>query len=92
MGMTEDEILERVMNAKPLDVVCDKCGSDQITEISYGVPAWLQVDHPIDPRITALVEQHRIVLGGCIHSKDSPKFFCRDCGNKFGSLGAENRL
>ena len=85
MERIENEIIEIVMSAKPLDVVCDKRGSDEITDISYGLPAWLQVDYPIDPRITALVKEHRIVLGGCVHSKGSPKYFCRDCGNKFGS-------
>ena len=86
MGRIEDETVERVMNGKSLDVVCDKCGSSQITKISYGLPGWFHIDRPIDPRITALLDERRIVLGGCIRSEDLPKYFCRDCENKFGTL------
>ena len=41
MGEIEDRVLKRVKNVKPLGIVCSKCGSDEITEISYGTPAWL---------------------------------------------------
>ena len=51
MGEIEDRVLKSVINAKSLGVVCEECGSEEITEISYGLPAWLTVDKPIDPRI-----------------------------------------
>ena len=84
MGQMEDEEVERVLNAKPLGVVCEKCGSDKITKISYGLPAWLNVDEPVDPRIQELLEERLIVRGGCTIFDDSPKYFCRECKYKFG--------
>lgn len=67
-----------------ISVKCEKCGSDKITEISYGLPGWLTVDDERDPRIKELLNERLIVLGGCIISADSPKYFCRNCKTKFG--------
>jgi len=86
MGWIEDDVVNRVINAKPLGIVCNKCGSEEITEISYGLPGWIIVDEPIDPRIQSLIDESRIVLGGCVISEDSPKYFCRKCKNKFGKV------
>lgn len=83
MGQMEDEEVERVLNAKPLGVECEKCGSDKITKISYGLPAWLNVEESVDLRIQALLEERLVVLGGCVLSDDSLKYFCRECRNKF---------
>ena len=84
MGKIEDSIVNRVINAKTPGIVCDRCGSEEITEISYGLPGWIIVDEPIDPRIQSLIDENLIVLGGCVISEDSPKYFCRKCKNKFG--------
>lgn len=86
MGEIEDRVLKSVINAKSLGVVCEECGSEEITEISYGLPAWLTVDKPIDPRIEKLIKERRIVLGGCVKGEESPRYYCRACGNKFGVL------
>ena len=86
MGKMEEEFIESILNSEPLGVVCDKCGSDRITEISYGLPWWLIVGEPVDPGISALVKEKRIVLGGCLRRKDSPKYYCRDCKNEFGKV------
>ena len=85
MGEIEDRVVESVMNARPLGVVCEKCGSDEITEISYGLPGWLIVGEPADPRIEKLIEERRIVLGGCCIREELPRYFCRTCSNKFGN-------
>ena len=90
MGEIEDRVLENVKNAKPLGVVCEKCGSEEITEITYGLPAWLIVDEPIDPRIGKLIEERRIVLGGYVKREESPRYFCRTCRNKFGDCSQTN--
>ena len=78
--------LKNLMNAKPIGVICEKCGSDEITEISYGLPGWLTIDEPVDPRIEKLLEERRIVLGGCVISDNSPRYYCRKCKNKFGEF------
>ena len=88
MGKLEDSVVNRVMNTKSLGVVCDKCGSEEIAEISYGLPGWVIVDEPIDMRIQALFEERRIVLGGCVIKDDSSKYFCRKCRNKFDRVNA----
>ena len=84
MGQMEDQIVEMILKAESLGVVCEKCGSDKITKILYGLPAWLTVDEPIDSRIQELINKRMIVLGGCTIHDDSPKYFCRECRNKFG--------
>ncbi len=84
MSEIEDRVVEDIINAKSLGIVCEKCGSDEITEISYGLPAWIIVDEPIDERIKKLIDDRRIVLGGCVKNEESPRFYCRACGNKFG--------
>lgn len=66
------------------EVKCEKCGFDKITEISYGLPGWCGIDMEIDPRIKKMLEEKRILLGGCILTPDSPKYFCRNCKTKFG--------
>lgn len=80
-----DRVVENVNNQKLENIRCDRCGSNKITEISYGLPGWLVIDedYEIDPRITALLEERKIVLGGCCKDETSPKYFCRECGNKF---------
>ena len=68
------------------NVKCEKCGSNNITEISYGLPGWLVVDVEVDPRIEAMINEKRIVLGGCAPTLDAPRYFCRDCKVKFGVI------
>ena len=86
MGQIEDQVVDKVLNAEPLGVVCERCGSDKITKISYGLPAWIVVDKPTDPRIQELINKKMIVLGGCTIQDDSPKYYCRECKNKFGVI------
>lgn len=67
-------------------VKCEKCGSDKITEISYGLPGWVDIGVEIDPRIELMLKERRIVLGGCAPELDSPRYFCRDCREEFGII------
>lgn len=89
MNKIKKQVYERVLNANTLGVFCEKCGSDSVTEISYGLPAWIIVDEPMDSGIEKLIEERKIVLGGCSYDDDSPKYFCRACGNKFGKYIAK---
>ena len=86
MSELEDHFVQNIINAKSLEVLCDKCGSDKITEISYGLPGWVKIDEPVDPRIIKLLEERRIVLGGCVISENSQRYYCRTCKNKFGGF------
>ena len=86
----ENRIIKSVINSNSLGVVCEKCGSKEITEISYGLPAWIIVDEPIDSRIEKLIEERRIVLGGCTKRDESPRYYCRACGTKFGNYSGTN--
>lgn len=69
-------------------MTCKDCGSDEITVIFYGLPAWVIIDddYVLDPRIEKYIKEKRIVLGGCVVNEDSPKYFCRKCSAKFGSI------
>ena len=78
-----DRVVELAKAKKPLGIKCNRCGSEEITEITYGLPAWITIDEPVDARIQSLIDERFIVLGGCCVRKDSPKYFCRSCKNKF---------
>lgn len=78
-------VIEENEGLKAAGIVCKKCGSDEITKISYGLPAWINVDEPVDLRITSLMAQRQIVLAGCRMQAGSPAYFCRNCRAKFGN-------
>lgn len=81
-----DRVIENIRKQETKNIICEKCGANTVTVISYGLPAWISIDddNEIDQRIKVLIEERRIVLGGCKRSADLPKYFCRECGNKFG--------
>ena len=83
-----DQVVEMAESPNASGVLCELCGSDEITTITYGLPAWINIDddYAIDPRINSCINEKRIVLGGCAVNKDSPKYFCRNCLTKFGSM------
>ena len=58
---------------------CPKCGSTKVVQIQYGLPRFT-------PELKEAVRRGEVVLGGCVISADSPKWACRDCGNRFGKL------
>ncbi|WP_155832695.1 hypothetical protein [Butyrivibrio sp. AE3006] len=90
MGKRKNRISKNVITPKRIGVVCEKCGSKEITEISYGLPAWITIDEPVDPRMEKLIEEKRIVLGGCIRGEESPRYYCRTCRNTFGDYRRTN--
>ncbi len=57
---------------------CPKCGSNNYAEILYGLP--VLYDELEDDS-----NNNKVLLVGCILFKDSPKYYCNNCGFKFGS-------
>lgn len=53
---------------------CPKCGSKNSVKIIYGKP---------NSQLFKKAELEEIKLGGCVLSKDSPDYFCKDCGNEW---------
>ena len=52
---------------------CPNCGSDKIASILYGLPFFSR-------SLEQEIRDHKIVLGGCCVSNDSPTWKCIDCG------------
>lgn len=84
-----DRMIKNANSQRLKNIQCNECGSEEITLISYGLPGWIVIDadYEIDPRITSLLEEKKIVLGGCCKNAGSPKYFCRKCSNRFGTIG-----
>ena len=57
-------------------ITCPHCGSTQIGEYLYGLPAL----NPFDTRILS----GELILGGCCIEEDSPKYYCYHCEKDFG--------
>lgn len=51
---------------------CPACGSAQVAEIIYGLPAF-------SPDLEAALESGHAVLGGCCVTGDDPKWRCLEC-------------
>jgi predicted RNA-binding Zn-ribbon protein involved in translation (DUF1610 family) len=58
---------------------CPRCGSAEVVQIQYGLPRFT-------PELKEAVRRGEVVLGGCVISADSPKWACRNCGQRFGKL------
>ena len=56
---------------------CPKCGSDDVATILWGLPIE-------DPELDKALEEKKIVLGGCVVSKNDPYWECNDCFNRWG--------
>ncbi len=63
---------------------CPKCGSEEKTEILYGIPSF-ENDSAIPEEIRKGFFRGEIILGGCAEFLTSPKYKCRGCGFKYGS-------
>ena len=55
---------------------CPKCGGTDIALILFGFP-------PDSEFLKEEVKKKKIVLGGCIVSKNDPQLECNDCGWRF---------
>jgi hypothetical protein len=51
----------------------DKCGSEIIAEILYGLPAF-------SPSLRQELRENKIVLGGCCVTGNDPTWKCIECG------------
>lgn len=60
-----------------MGVKCAKCGSHNTAEYLYGMPA-------MNEKLEKDIAEHKIILGGCIVSELSPKFYCNECKKDFG--------
>jgi len=56
---------------------CPKCGSDELIQISYGLPTTKAVER---------ANKGEIILGGCVVSEDSPLWCCNKCKYRFGAI------
>lgn len=59
------------------DVICPECGSSDIAEILWGLPAF-------SDELEAEIEAGHVFLGGCIVSDFDPDWRCNACGCEFG--------
>jgi len=59
---------------------CIHCGSKNVVPIFYGYPG--NMDY-----VLKLVEEKKLVLGGCCISDNDPAFECLDCGLMSGKRG-----
>ena len=60
--------------------ICPACYSKDVAEIRYGLydsknDVWKEE-----------IESGKVVLGGCMISEASKRFYCNDCGYKWGAL------
>jgi hypothetical protein len=58
---------------------CPKCGSEKIADILYGLPAFA-------PSLRGKIRDHKIVLGGCCISDESPTWKCLACNTVIHKL------
>ncbi len=59
---------------------CIRCGGKNVVPILYGYPG--DMDY-----VLKLVEEKKLVLGGCCVSDNDPAFECLDCGRMSGKRG-----
>ena len=65
-------------------MICPKCGSESFATIQYGLPPF-DDDFRLPASYQERLDKKEIILGGCCHFPDSPKYMCLDCHFKYGS-------
>ena len=60
-------------------VLCPRCQSDRVVYILYGEPI-------IDEDLKRALASHRVELGGCLVTRDSKRWECRQCGHSWGNV------
>jgi DNA-directed RNA polymerase subunit RPC12/RpoP len=70
---------ELIMNKKKEIVTCPACGSDNVTEVIYGMPVF-------SPELMKEIKIGTKKLGGCCVRNDSPDFICGNCGKEWKSI------
>lgn len=56
---------------------CPACGSDNVAEILWGMPAFTE-------ELEKELDEGNVVLGGCCITPDDPKYECNECRCRFG--------
>ena len=64
---------------KPKGLLCPSCGSEEIAEIQYGMPA-------LTKELEDAIANHKITLGGCGIYDGMPQWACNACWHKFGEI------
>jgi len=78
----EPEILldpKQLRNIKTIEdviICCPWCGSNNVAEILYGLPA-------MDENLRKDIDEGRIYIGGCVVSDYSPQYHCNNCKKEF---------
>lgn len=63
-----------------MEVICPFCKSKEIRKIVYGLLSITDKE----------AFEKKYIPGGCVVEEDSPMFYCKNCGKKFGSLFGGN--
>jgi len=74
------ELPSELLELKP-EQPCVHCGSNQVAEIVYGMPA-------LTLEIKRELEAKRIILAGCMIYDKAPQWHCHQCGCDFGHFYA----
>jgi hypothetical protein len=70
-------------HSRPWDdlILCPKCKSDRVVYILYGEPI-------MDEDLKRALSSHKVELGGCIVTRESKRWECRNCGHSWGTVPA----
>jgi len=66
-------------------IACPNCKSDNTCRIVYGYPS-------DEEEFSRLVDEKKIVPGGCVISDNSPAWHCHDCQYSWGRYHDENDI
>jgi hypothetical protein len=58
---------------------CPSCGGNEVARLQYGLPS-------LDAEMENDISAGLIVLAGCSFASDSPKWVCRNCKHRWGTL------
>ena len=68
-----------MLSKRPEGLSCPSCGSKDIAEIQYGLPA-------ITDELEEAIANQEITLGGCGIYDGAPQWACNACRHKFGEI------
>lgn len=64
---------------RPKGLLCPSCGSDDIAQFIYGLPA-------LTKALEKAIADRKVTLGGCGIYDGAPQWACNTCHRKFGAL------
>lgn len=76
--------LAQTWDSRPWDepVLCPRCKSDRVVYILYGEPK-------LDEDLKRALESHKVELGGCIVTRESKRWECRNCKHRWGTVAPQ---